>query len=209
MHESSRVPDVPGAKPHSSRLALLLAAAMFVLVVDTSLMNVSISAVVEDLDTTVSGVQSAIALEALVSAACILFSSKVGDLIGRKKAYVLGLLGYAVGALAILTLHAEGFDGRLVAGGPGFLNRPLLLGSSRGHDVVVKAVPRCGFVGLGFEVEDVVHRVAQAHTLQGLNLLPRPPEPGPAQQMPRLPEVEFLRIQGFEDVRGHGAPRRG
>jgi hypothetical protein len=51
------------------RLAILLAMAMFVLVVDTSLMNVSISAVVRDLDTTVSGVQSAIALEALVSAA--------------------------------------------------------------------------------------------------------------------------------------------
>ena len=41
---------------------------MFVLVVDTSLMNVSISAVIKDLHTTASGVQSAIALEALVSA---------------------------------------------------------------------------------------------------------------------------------------------
>ena len=82
-------------------LGLLLAAAMFVLVVDTSLMNVSISAVVRDLGTTVSGVQSAIALEALVSAAFILIGGKVGDLIGRKRAYVLGLLGYAVGALAM------------------------------------------------------------------------------------------------------------
>jgi MFS family permease len=62
------------------RLALLLALAMFVLVVDTSLMNVSISAVVEDLDTTASSIQAAIALEALVSAAFILISSKVGDL---------------------------------------------------------------------------------------------------------------------------------
>ncbi len=53
------------------RLAVLLAMAMFVLVVDTSLMNVSISSVVEDLHTTVSGVQSAIALEALVSAAAV------------------------------------------------------------------------------------------------------------------------------------------
>ena len=80
---------------------VLLAAAMFVLVVDTSLMNVSISAVITDLDTTASGVQSAIALEALVSAAFILINSKVGDLIGRKRAYVLGLLAYAVGALAM------------------------------------------------------------------------------------------------------------
>src|SRR3954452_5557587 len=83
------------------RLAILLSMAMFVLVVDTSLMNVSISAVVDDLDTTVSSVQSAIALEALVSAAFILIGSKVGDLIGRKRAYVLGLLGYAVGAVAM------------------------------------------------------------------------------------------------------------
>src|SRR5829696_4192303 len=93
-------PAAPAATS-SNRLAVLLAMAMFVLVVDTSLMNVSIAAVVRDLDTTVSGVQSAIALEALVSAAFILIGSKVGDLIGRKRAYVLGLLGYAVGALAM------------------------------------------------------------------------------------------------------------
>ena len=83
------------------RLAILLAMAMFVLVVDTSVMNVSIASVVHDLHTTVSGVQSVIALEALVSAAFILIGSKVGDLIGRKRAYVLGLLGYAIGALAM------------------------------------------------------------------------------------------------------------
>jgi EmrB/QacA subfamily drug resistance transporter len=94
-------PAVAKAPSGDRRLALLLAMAMFVLVVDTSLMNVSISAVVRDLETTVSGVQSAIALEALVSAAFILIGSKVGDLIGRKRAYVLGLLGYAVGALAM------------------------------------------------------------------------------------------------------------
>ena len=82
-------------------MALLLAMAMFVLVVDTSLMNVSIASVVEDLDTTVSAVQGAIALEALVSASFILIGSKVGDLIGRKRAFVIGLLGYALGALAM------------------------------------------------------------------------------------------------------------
>ena len=85
----------------NTRLSLLLAAAMFVLVVDTSLMNVSIAAVVRDLDTTVSAVQGAIALEALVSAAFILISSKMGDLFGRKRAYIVGLLAYAIGALAM------------------------------------------------------------------------------------------------------------
>jgi EmrB/QacA subfamily drug resistance transporter len=85
----------------SNRLAVLLAMAMFVLVVDTSLMNVSIASVVEDVDTTVSGVQSAIALEALVSAAFILIGSKIGDLFGRRRAYVLGLVAYAIGALSM------------------------------------------------------------------------------------------------------------
>src|SRR5215216_7177556 len=93
--------SIPEEATGNSRLAVLLAMAMFVLVIDTSMMNVSISAVVKDLGTTVSGVQSAIALEALVSAAFILINSKIGDLIGRKRAYVIGLLAYAVGALTM------------------------------------------------------------------------------------------------------------
>ena len=100
MTEAARTSG-PDEATGSQRLAILLSMAMFVLVVDTSLMNVSIAAVVRDLDTTVSGVQSAIALEALVSASFILIGSKVGVLIGRKRAYVFGLLGYAVGALAM------------------------------------------------------------------------------------------------------------
>src|SRR5215213_4983023 len=71
--------------PHTRRLAVLLAMAMFVLVVDTSLMNVSIAKVVEDLDTTVSGVL-AYALGALAMAlsqglvAIILFWAVIGGL---------------------------------------------------------------------------------------------------------------------------------
>jgi MFS family permease len=84
------------------RLGVLLSMAMFVFVIDTSLMNVSISAVVRDLDTTVSGVQSAVALEALVSAAFILIGSKLGDLFGRKRAYVVGLAFYSSGAVAMV-----------------------------------------------------------------------------------------------------------
>ena len=93
-------------------LGILLAAAMFVFVIDTSFMNVSISAVVEDLDTTVSGVQAAVTIEALVSAAFILISSKVGDLFGRKRAFVVGLLFYMVGALAMV--FAQGLTAIIV-----------------------------------------------------------------------------------------------
>ena len=100
MTDAASIEAAPPAAGNT-RLSIVLAAAMFVLVVDTSLMNVSIAAVVEDLDTTVSSVQSAIALEALVSAAFILISSKIGDLFGRKRAFVVGLLGYATGAIAM------------------------------------------------------------------------------------------------------------
>src|SRR6478752_5976476 len=119
--------------PFNGRLAVLLAMAMFVLVVDTSLMNVSISAVVRDLDTTVSGVQSAIALEALVSAAFILISSKIGDLIGRKKAYVAGLVAYAVGASAAIAAAV----GPLLAG---FVTTFLSWRVGFGLEVVVIAI---------------------------------------------------------------------
>ncbi len=93
--------QAPAAPAPSRALPILLAMAMFVLVVDTSIMNVSISAVVDDLGIDVSAIQAAIALEALVSAAFILIGSKIGDLFGRKRAYILGLLAYAIGALAM------------------------------------------------------------------------------------------------------------
>src|SRR3954470_2212876 len=99
---TTAAPAAPAEAAGSRRLSILLAMAMFVLVVDTSLMNVSISAVVKDLGTTVSGVQSAIALEALVSAAFILIGSKIAALIGRKRAYVLGLTAYGIGAFSMV-----------------------------------------------------------------------------------------------------------
>src|SRR4051812_37129076 len=94
--------STPSASSGTPRLGVLLAMAMFVFVIDTSLMNVSISAVVRDLDTTASGVQAAVALEALVSAAFILIGSKLGDLFGRKRAYITGLVFYASGAVAMV-----------------------------------------------------------------------------------------------------------
>src|SRR6478752_1293037 len=100
--KTAGAPVEQAAPAGSTKLAVLLSMAMFVLVFDTSLMNVSISYVVDDLDSTASGVQGTIALEALVSAAFILIGSKIGDLIGRKRAYVIGLLGYAAGALSMV-----------------------------------------------------------------------------------------------------------
>ena len=70
---------------------------MFIYVIDTTLMNVSISALVEDLDTTVGAVQAAITLYTLTMAAFMLTGGKLGDIWGSKRAFRIGLVIYGIG----------------------------------------------------------------------------------------------------------------
>ncbi|MDA0184511.1 MFS transporter [Solirubrobacter phytolaccae] len=79
---------------------LILAAAQFVMVLDSSVMNVAISQIVEDLDTSIQGVQTAITLYTLVMAAFMLLGAKLGDILGRNRAFAIGLAIYGVGSLA-------------------------------------------------------------------------------------------------------------
>ena len=75
-----------------------LATAQFVMVLDQSVMNVSISQLVEDFDTTVSTIQAVITLYCLVMAMLMLTGAKIGDIIGRRRAFVIGLIIYACGS---------------------------------------------------------------------------------------------------------------
>ena len=77
----------------------ILAAAQFVMVLDSSVMNVAISQIVEDLDTTIQGVQLAITAYTLVMAAFMLVGAKIGDIWGRERAFAIGLAVYATGSL--------------------------------------------------------------------------------------------------------------
>ena len=77
----------------------MLGAAQFIMVLDTTVMNVSISQIVEDLNTTVIGLQTAITVYTLVMAAFMLIGGKLGDRWGTKKAYAIGLLVYGLGSL--------------------------------------------------------------------------------------------------------------
>lgn len=81
------------------RILVLLAMAQLILTLDSTVMNVSISTLVVDLNTTVAGVQSAIAFYTLVMAAFMITGAKIGDIIGRKKAFIVGLLIYGTGSL--------------------------------------------------------------------------------------------------------------
>src|SRR5437764_861794 len=69
------------------------------MVLDTTVMNVSISQVVHDLHTSVSMVQLAITAYTLVMAAAMLTGAKLGDIWGRRRAFAIGLGIYGVGSL--------------------------------------------------------------------------------------------------------------
>ena len=75
-----------------------LATAQFVMVLDQSVMNVSISQLVADFDTTVTTIQAVITLYCLVMAMLMLTGGKIGDIIGRRRAFVIGLVIYGCGS---------------------------------------------------------------------------------------------------------------
>jgi MFS family permease len=78
---------------------MIMCAAQFIMVLDTTVMNVSVSNVVEDLGTTVSTVQLAITLYALVMGSFMLLGGRLGDIFGRKRMFGIGLVVYGIGSL--------------------------------------------------------------------------------------------------------------
>ncbi len=81
------------------RAVIILSCAQFVMLLDSSVMNVSISNIVADLGTTVAGIQLAITLYTLVMAALMLTGGKLGDIWGRRKTFKYGLVIYGIGSL--------------------------------------------------------------------------------------------------------------
>lgn len=94
----------PGTKDaagsEKTRIVLLaLAAGQFLMALDSSVMNVSIATVAEGIGTTVTGVQGAITAYTLVMAMFMIPGGKVGALIGRKRAFMIGCVIYGCGSL--------------------------------------------------------------------------------------------------------------
>jgi EmrB/QacA subfamily drug resistance transporter len=78
---------------------VILSAAMFIYVIDTTIMNVSISDVVKDLDTEVTKVQAAITVYTLTMSAFMVTGGKLGDLWGSRRAFRIGLVVYGLGTV--------------------------------------------------------------------------------------------------------------
>ena len=94
------VTDSTGSGAGAAGVVLLtLAAGQFVMALDTTVMNTAIATVAQDLDTTVTGIQTAITMYTLVMASLMITGGKIGEILGRKRAFTIGCVVYACGSL--------------------------------------------------------------------------------------------------------------
>ncbi|NKZ04262.1 MFS transporter [Actinomadura latina] len=142
---------------------IALATAQFVMVLDQSVMNVSISTLVDDFDTTVPAIQTVITLYCLVMAMFMLTGAKIGDIIGRRRAFVTGLVVYACGSaltaaaptLAVLALGwsmLEGIGAALVL--PALV--ALVADNFTGHERAAAYAVIGGVAGAGIAVGPIL-----------------------------------------------------
>ena len=82
----------------ASVVLLTLATGQFLMTLDTSVMNVSIATVANDVGTTVTGIQGAITAYTLVMASLMIIGAKIGAIIGRKRAFAIGCVIYGCGS---------------------------------------------------------------------------------------------------------------
>lgn len=88
-------------------VVLVACMAIFIIVLDSSAMNVAITTLVVELNTTLSTIQAIIALYALIIASFMLLGSKLQDILGRKKTFLIGLIIYGSGTtVATLSINA-------------------------------------------------------------------------------------------------------
>ena len=89
----------PGPAGSPGVVLAVLASSQFLMTLDSSVMNVSMSQVAEDLGTPITGIQTAITLYTLVMASLMITGGKVGSVLGRRRAFAIGLVVYGCGSL--------------------------------------------------------------------------------------------------------------
>src|SRR5256884_1614032 len=97
--ERSELTDAKTRASSAGIVLVTLATGQFLMTLDSSVMNVSIATVAEDVGTTVTGIQGAITAYTLVMAALMITGAKVGAMIGRKRAFAIGCVVYGCGSL--------------------------------------------------------------------------------------------------------------
>ncbi|MFE3640901.1 MFS transporter [Streptomyces sp. NPDC059169] len=142
---------------------VILGTAQFLMVLDTSVMNVSISQLVEDFDTEVTAIQGVITLYTLVMAAFMITGGKLGDMFGRRRMFAVGLVVYGTGSAITAvapTLWVLAAGWSVVEGLGAALVLPalaaLVAGSYRGRDRSVAYGVIGGLAGAGIAVGPLV-----------------------------------------------------
>ena len=95
---SAAAPRATAGAAGATLVLLTLASGQFLMTLDSSVMNVSIATVAEDVGTTVTGIQGAITAYTLVMAALMITGAKIGAIIGRKRAFAIGCIIYGCGS---------------------------------------------------------------------------------------------------------------
>ncbi|MEU1984091.1 MFS transporter [Nocardia sp. NPDC019395] len=88
----------PETRSGSGLVLAVLCAGQFLMTLDSSVMNVSMATVAQDLGTTITGIQTAITLYTLVMASLMITGGKIGAIIGRRRVFGIGLIVYGVGS---------------------------------------------------------------------------------------------------------------
>ena len=94
--DSVSTPNRSGA---AGAVLITLAAAQFLMTLDSSVMNVSMATVANDVGTSITGIQTAITLYTLVMATLMITGGKIGSMIGRRRAFAIGCVIYGTGSL--------------------------------------------------------------------------------------------------------------
>src|SRR5947199_9634352 len=97
--EHSELTDTKKRAGAAGIVLVTLAAGQFLMTLDSSVMNVSIATVAKDVDTTVTGVQTAITFYTLVMASLMITGGKLGEILGYKRAFAIGCIIYGCGSL--------------------------------------------------------------------------------------------------------------
>jgi len=141
----------------------VLGAAQFLMVLDQAVMNVAISQLVEDFDTTVTTIQAVIALYALVMAGLMLTGGKLGDIFGRRRVFAVGLVIYGIGSgltAASWSVPSLMFGWSILEGIGAALVLPamvaLVAGTYRGNERAVAYGVLGGVAGAGIAVGPIL-----------------------------------------------------
>lgn len=87
---------------------IILSMAMMIIIIDTTVLNVSLRTIVNDLHTNLQGMQWVISGYALTLAALMVTGGRLGDLYGRRRMFMLGAVIFAVGSFITSISHSLG-----------------------------------------------------------------------------------------------------